>query len=160
MSPLLDQWLASLADADLVVDPDDLVAEATGNLCWFGLTRDEARGVTEDDLVAFVLAATELRRGHLTAAGAAPMLAYWWHDEPSAQLRCSMVSVAHDAIPLEQDVTKAETPLEVVRAWLAGARLAGLPWPDPDRPPVGAATWESTDQQAPLATLAWVVPLP
>lgn len=159
MHPLAEQWMGGLAEADLVVNRDDALDEAQGNLWWFGLTREQAAGVTVGDLVTFMDAVTELRRTQVAQAGGAPMVLAWWHDAPTAQLRCTVVSAVHGTVPIGEE---AEAPEDVAREWLASPHLSGLPLPDADAPPAGEAGWESAatvDGAAP-PRVTWVVDLP
>lgn len=160
--PLAEQWLAGLADADLVVNRDDVQDEAQGNLWWFGLTREQAGSVTVDHIVAFMEAVTDLRRAQVVAAEAPPMVLGWWHDAPTAQLRCSVVSAAHGTLPVGDAYQPAEAPEDVVREWLASPQLSGLPWSDVETvEPKGEAGWESSEVAHPVALpTTWIVALP
>ncbi len=162
MHPLAEQWMAGLADADLVVNRDDMVEEAGANLWWFGLTRDQAADVTVEDLAAFMAAVTDLRRAQVVRAGGPPMVLVWWHDLPTAQLRCTLVSAAHGMVPVGAEYRAAEAPEDVARDWLGSPLLSGLPLLDAGAMPAGEAVWEAAGpREAPGAPrVAWIVSLP
>ena len=92
-------WLAEVEAAAVVVQPDDIIAEAHGNLWTFGLDDDQRAAITSDEVEAFIRAVFIARGRWLTERQAGSMRFYCWHDAQAGQLRFSLVSAAHDSLP-------------------------------------------------------------
>ena len=101
-------WLAEVEAAAVVVQPDDIIAEAHGNLWTFGLDDDQRAAITSDEVEAFIRAVFIARGRWLTVRQAGPMRFYCWHDAQAGQLRFSLVSAAHDFLSFE-------CPIELVK---------------------------------------------
>jgi hypothetical protein len=150
------QWLPEVSAAAVVIDPDAINAEANGNLWGFGLTREQADGVSVADVVGFAAAVADARRAWLSAHSAAPMVLYWWHDAQAGQLRFSLVSAAHGHLPFGCRVIAAASLRAVMEAWLQSPYLHGIPW-DAVSPPAPEA---EVAQAPPFELPVWSLELP
>lgn len=128
MSNPFPGWLAEVAADAVVVEPDDMMAEADGNLWSFSLTPEQAAAVTVDEVESFAAGVAEGRRSWHIAHHAGSMVFYWWHDLQAGQLRFSLVSASHGQLPFNCDVVPAESLATIVSAWLASPYLHGIPW--------------------------------
>jgi len=142
------------ADA-VVVRPDDIAAEARGNLWSFALSPEQAGAVSAAHVEAFAAGVAEGRRTWLAAHDAGPMVLYWWHDAQAGQLRFSMVSAAHGRLPFGCEVLAAGLA-EVVRGWLGSPHLQGIPSAELR----SLAPGEASAEQPPLVLPVWSVVLP
>ena len=125
-NPMLD-WVQEVADDELVICPDDVVAEARGNRWLFSLSRAQAARLSPADVAEFAAGVVEGRRAQLVRGGHPPMTMYWWHDEQAGQLRFSMMSAVHKDLPFGCIVVPAATLEDVAQAWLSSSQ--GLtPW--------------------------------
>jgi hypothetical protein len=124
----LPGWLAEATASAVVVRPDDIDAEAQGNLWSFSLSAEQAAAVSAAQVEDFIRSIAEARARWLTAAGAGPMLLYCWHDEQAGQLRLSLVSTNHGRLPFGCEVVPAGELGAVVRSFLASPDLDGVPW--------------------------------
>ncbi|MEX1094860.1 MAG: hypothetical protein WED34_02365 [Planctomycetales bacterium] len=120
-------WLAELAAEAVVVQPDDVTAEARGNLWSFSLSPRQASVVFPADVETFAESVAEARRAWLSAHAAGPMILYWWHDEQSAQLQFSLVSASHGWLPFGCEIVPAASFREVASGWLGSPYLHGIP---------------------------------
>jgi hypothetical protein len=143
------------ADA-VVVDPDNIAAEAHGNQWSFSITLEEAAAVSIADVEAFAAAVAEARSAWLSARGAGPMVLYWWHDEQAGQLRFSLVSAAHGRLPFECHVIPAASVRVIAQAWLTSPYREGIPWSATRR----VAAGEEDTEQPPLNLPVWSLRLP
>src|SRR5262245_48050555 len=92
-------WLADVASDAVVVRPDDIIAEANGNLWTFGLDEDERAIVTPGMVEQFIRTVAAARSQWLAENRAGQMHFYCWHDCQADQLRFSLVSADHAALP-------------------------------------------------------------
>ena len=149
-NPFLD-WLDEVAADAIVICPDDINAEANGNLWYFPLSREQAAVVTPADVEIFASGVIEARRAWLAAHGAHPMILYWWHDAQAGQLRFSLVSACHGRLPFGCALTSAESIRAVAADWLGSPHLHGIPWDllscqdsdeePPESPPLILPVW-------------------
>lgn len=121
-------WLASMADEDVVVRPDDIEAEAVGNLRSLALTREQAAAVSPSGVETFARGVGDARRAWLASRRTAPMVLYWWHDEQAGHLRFSLVSESHGRLPFGCEIAPASTLAEIATSWLSSTSLFGIPW--------------------------------
>ena len=111
-------WLAEVEAAAVVVQPDDIIAEAHGNLWTFGLDDKQRASVTPDEVEAFIRAVLVARGRWLTERQAGPMRFYCWHDAQAGQLRFSLVSAVHDSLPFGCLIELAKDLNVVIRHFL------------------------------------------
>ena len=112
----------------MVVRPDDINAEAHGNMWSFSLTAEQAASVTTTDVVAFAAAVADARRAWLSANGFGSLVLYWWHDSMAGQLRFSMVSAKHGQLPFRCEIFQTSSLEPIASDWLGSASLHGIPW--------------------------------
>lgn len=149
-------WLADVVADAVVVRPDDIDAEARGNLWSFALMPEQCAAISVADVEAFAVAVADGRWEWLVAHDAGPMVLYWWHDTQAGQLRFSLVSAAHNRLPFGCQVSSALCLSEVVRGWLGSPHRHGVSWSELQSLASGEATPES-----PLLVLpVWSVQLP
>jgi len=144
-------WLAEVAADAVVVRPEAIDAEASGNLWTFGLSPGQRAAVGPADVEKFVQAVLVARGQWLAERSAGPMRFYCWHDAQAGQFRFSLVSAAHDWLPFGCEVVQAASLAEVASDWLGSPRLHGIPWgelksmaPDeesPEPPPLVLSVW-------------------
>jgi hypothetical protein len=153
------EWLAEVATDAVIERPDDIDAEARGNLWSFSLSPEQAACVAVADVEAFAAGVVEGRRAWLADCGGGPMVLYWWHDAQAGQLRFSLVSSAHGRLPFACVVVPAESLSAVAADWLSSPHLYGVPsselralLPDeipPDPPPLILPVWSVVLPQTP-----------
>ena len=160
------EWLADVASDAVVVRPDDVDAEARGNLWSFALSPEQSAAVSAADVEAFAVGVAEGRRAWLSARDAGPMVLYWWHDAQAGQLRFSLVSAAHGRLPFGHEVVPAASLAAVASDWLGSPHLHGIAWgevrplapdevpaePRPAALPVWSVVLAQTPNQAPQRT--------
>lgn len=123
-------WLAEVAADEVVVRPDDVAAEARGNLWTFGLDAGQRAAVTPAEAEAFVRAVAVARSVWLAARRVGPMRLYCWHDEMAGQLRLSLVTASGAALPFSCQIDPAAELSAVVRSFLgAGSAPQSAPLP-------------------------------
>jgi hypothetical protein len=118
------EWLREVAADAVVVRPDDLTAEARGNLWTFGLSAEQRAAVTPAEVEEFVGAVAAARGRWLAARGAGPMRFYCWHDAQAGQLRLSLVSAGDTPLPFGCLIEPVSVLSPVVRDFL-GAGASG-----------------------------------
>jgi hypothetical protein len=116
-------WLAEVAADAVVVRPDDIIAEASGNLWTFGLDDDQRVATTLAAVEEFVRAVAAARRGWLADHGLGPMRFYCWHDAQAGQLRFSLVSAGPAALPFRCPVDPTVDLAVVARGFLGTAAV-------------------------------------
>jgi len=123
------EWLAEVASAAVVVRPDDIIAEARGNLWTFGLDDEQRTAVTPAAAEEFVRAVVAARARWLAERGAESMQFYCWYDAQAGQLRFSLVSAAHSTLPFTCLIDPAANLSTVIRGFLlvVTARITPLP---------------------------------
>jgi hypothetical protein len=129
INPFID-WLEEVAAAPIIICPDDINAEALGNLWSFSLSQEQAEVVTPADVETFASGVIKGRRAWLEVREADPMMLYWWHDGQAGQLRFSLVSVSHEQFPFGCDIALAESIRAVATDWLRSPYLHGIPLDD------------------------------
>ncbi len=152
----LPGWLAEVAAAAVVVRPDDINAEAHGNLCSFSLSPEQAAAVSAAEVVEFVWAIAEARGRWLAAHGSGPMLLYCWHDEQAGQLRLSLVSASHGRLPFGCEVAPVKDLVAVVQTFLGSPYLGCIPWSELH--PLAAG--EVSSEPPPYVLPVWIAPVP
>lgn len=157
------EWLAEVGTDAVVVRPDDITAEARGNLWSFSLSPEQLAVTSVVDVEVFAVGVAEGRRAWLAARRSGPMVLYWWHDVQAGQLRFSLVSAVHGCLPFGGEVVAAASFAAVASDWLRSQHLHGIAWselqplsPDgvaPEAPPVALPVWSlmlaSTHNRAP-----------
>jgi hypothetical protein len=93
MASPFSEWLAEIEGDSVVVRPDDVIAEAQGNLYTFGLTEEQYAARPQSEVETFVREVAE-SRGRWLAKRGGRMQFYCWHDAQAGQLRMSLVSAA------------------------------------------------------------------
>ncbi|MGL6076256.1 MAG: hypothetical protein ACRC8S_19040 [Fimbriiglobus sp.] len=111
-------WLAEVAADLVVVRPDDIIAEALGNLWTFNLTAEERAVVTVADVEEFIWAIAAARGRWLTGLRSRPMRLYCWHDAQAGQLRFSLVSDNSGLLPFACAFEPVSELRAVVREFL------------------------------------------
>jgi hypothetical protein len=111
------EWLAEVAADAVVVRPDDVTAEARGNLWTFGLSAEQQAVVTTAQVEGFVRLVAAARGRWLADRGVGPMRFYCWHDAQARQLRFSLVS-AGSGLPFGCPVEQVAVLGAVVRDFL------------------------------------------
>lgn len=150
------EWLAEVAADTVVVHPDNITAEARGNLWSFTLAPEQAAAVSVADVETFAAGVAESRRSWLAARGFGTMVLYWWHDVQAGQLRFSLVSATHSRLPFECEVVPAESLSAVASAWLGSTALHGISWSELQAlPPT-----EVSSEPHPHVLSVWSVVLP
>lgn len=122
-------WLAEVAADAVVVRPDDITAEARGNLWTFGLDDEQRAVVTPDEVEEFVRVIARARGQWLAERGAGPMRFYCWHDTQARQLRFSLVSAEQVALPFACPVATTADLAAVVRDFLGTVVAVPVPLP-------------------------------
>ena len=115
------EWLAEVATDTITVRPDDVTAEARGNLWTFSLSAEQRAAVTQVEVEEFVRAVAASRGQWLVVHRAGPMRFYCWHDAYVAQLRLSLVSVGDFPLPFGCPVEMVSVLSAVVRDFLGAA---------------------------------------
>ncbi len=111
------EWLDEVAADTVVIRPDDINAEARGNLWTFALEPEQQAAVTTAEVEEFVQAVAAARARSLAECGHA-MLFYCWHDVQAGQLRLSLVSPLHGRLPFACDVERVSDLNVIVRGFL------------------------------------------
>jgi hypothetical protein len=153
LNPFIE-WSAEVASDPVVVRPDNIRAEAKGNLWSFSLSPEQAAAVTVATVLRFAEQVILARRAWLTARNAGEMVLYWWHDAQAGQLRFSMVSAVHGALPFGCKTTQASSHESVIEDWLRSSYLHGIPFSELE--PSAADDVEPT--LAPLSVWSQTVP--
>ncbi len=149
-------WLAEVAADAVVIRPDDLEAEAGGNLWSFSLSPEQAAAVSVAEVEAFANGVADARRVWISARRAGPMDLYWWHDAQAGQLRFSLVSAVHSRLPFGCEVVPAASLAAVASDWLGAPHPHAIPRAE-FRP---LAASEADTEPPPLGLLVWSVRLP
>lgn len=102
----------------IVVRPDDILAEARGNLWSFSLSPEQLAVVKIEDIERFAAAVADARRVWLARQQLGPMILYWWSDRQAGQLRFSLVSAVHERLPFSCEVDRTATLETVAAEWL------------------------------------------
>jgi hypothetical protein len=123
------EWLTEVASAGVVVRPDDIIAEARGNLWTFGLDDEQQTAATSAATVEFVQAVVAARAQWLTERGAGPMRFYCWYDSQAGQLRFSLVSTTHPALPFTCSIDPTAKLSAIIRNFLLVVRTPATPLP-------------------------------
>jgi hypothetical protein len=120
------QWIAEVADDDLVLDPAKPENERQ-NTWGFSCSEEERAGLAVSDVVAAFEACTTVL--HDTLPIDIPAVFYVWYDQQAGQLRCSTTSLPADQLPFGARVR--ETSLaKIVEDFLADFEIADNPGPD------------------------------
>ena len=154
----LAEWLAEVAADAVTVDPDDINAEANGNLWGFSITAEMAAAMTIADVETFAAGVANARRAWLLQHSAGPMVLYWWHDAMAGQLRFSMVSAAHGRLPFGCNVIPAVGLRVIADEWLKSPYLDGISWSELSPAPAGEPDQDS--EPPPLNLPVWSLRLP
>lgn len=112
------EWLTEVAADAVVIRPDDMIAEARGNMWTFGLDDEQRAAVTPAEIEEFVRAVAAARSRSLAERGAGPMRFYCWHDAQAGQLRLSLVSAGSEPLPFGCLVEPAAELSRVVQDFL------------------------------------------
>jgi hypothetical protein len=123
------EWLTEVVADPIVVLPEDIIAEARGNLWTFGLDNGQRGAVTSASVEEFVRAVVAARGRWLAEHSAGPMRFYCWHDAQARQLRFSLVSAGNAALPFDCPVEAAADLCRIVREFLASAEVSPIPLP-------------------------------
>lgn len=126
-NPFID-WLDEVGSDPVIIFPDDISAEARGNLWSFSLSEAQSATVRAADVLRFAERVLEARRAWLCARNANSMLCYWWHDDQAGQLRFSLVSTSHGRLPFGCSVAAAPNLQSIVQPWLASTHPHLVPW--------------------------------
>lgn len=118
-------WLPEVAADAVVVCPDDVTAEARGNLWTFGLSAEQRAAVTPGAVEEFVRAVAAARSQWLTAHGAGAMRFYCWFDAQAGQLRLSLISANVSPLPFGCRVEPVSVLRAVVNEFLRGEPAGG-----------------------------------
>ena len=124
----LRRWYAEIISQEVVVSPNDIGAEASGNLRALSLTPQEAASLAAQDVNSTVNVAIAALAEQLAARDTGPMLFYCWHDDQAAQLCFSLVSAAHHCLPFRCEVNRVADVETIVAAFLASHYHGGIPW--------------------------------
>ncbi len=151
--PFLD-WLPEVADDEVLIAPDDIVAEARGNQWSFAVTSQQAAALGTAQVASFVHAVAAARGRWLAVRNAVPMLFYCWHDELAAQLRFSLVSTRHGRLPFGCEVEQAASLDSVVSSFL------GSPYHDGIRLIEASESDPASEGEADRPLPVWVARLP
>lgn len=154
---IADPFLEPLPEVcvnEVVIAPDDINAEARGNLWSFALTSNQAAALGLVQVTSFVRAVAAAWDRQLSARGAAPMLLYCWHDEQAAGSRLSLVSAGHGRLPFRRAIDDAAPSESVASSFLGSLSHDGIPFSTPSEDgPEG--------ERDAVGTLpVWVFPLP
>ena len=103
----------------LIVRPDDIIAEARGNLTMLDLNNAQRGFITSAAVEEFVHTAAAVSGKRLTAQQAGPMRFYCWHDAQAMQLRYSLVSPGHAALPFGCAIELVADPGPIARSFMA-----------------------------------------
>jgi hypothetical protein len=117
------EWLTDVVADPVVTLPEDMIAEARGNLWTFGLDNEQLAVVTAAEVEEFVRVVVVARGRWLAEHGAAPMWFYCWHDAQVGQLRFSLISCGDTTLPFECPVEQVADLGTVVRDFLAAVAL-------------------------------------
>lgn len=96
------QHLMEIINDQLTIgsSPDDLQIEIDSNTWLISMNSFERKNVSVDDLLEFFEAVINNRRQQLqTSSISHGMHFYVWHDRQASQLRFSLISDFHDALP-------------------------------------------------------------
>lgn len=99
LSVVFATWLEMAKDQVIKVDPEDIRAEAIGNMWCFSPSDDEMNAISEQGLVELLERLIDARRQWLLRHRSSPMTFYCWHDPVARQLRLSLVSSSHGHLP-------------------------------------------------------------
>ncbi|WP_084962757.1 hypothetical protein [Thermoactinospora rubra] len=126
MSDDLAQLVLSFADEELILNREDVNAEARGNLVAFGVGPEsfDARSVER----ALGVVGERLVMRFVDVAG--PVTFYAWYDEQAGQLRCSVASVEPGDLPFEGRFRTVDDPAPVLALMAADAQPGVVPWAD------------------------------
>jgi len=122
------EWLTEVSTDCILLNPDDINAEAHGNLWSFTLSSEQVAAVSKTDVVDFIQTVAASRGEWLTTHASGPMLFYCWHDEQAGQLRFSLVSAKHGHLPFGCEVVAADQLGTIVQSFLGSSYLGGIPW--------------------------------
>lgn len=122
------EWLPEVAADSIHIVDGDLIAEARTNLWSLGLSGENLRDTTEDDVVRFVRAVEDARERQVLErfGGRRPMSLYCWVDEQAGELRLSMVSCSNGRTGFGGPVDEVDLG-EIARQYLAYAYHDGIP---------------------------------
>jgi len=138
LNPFID-WLPEVTADPVVVCPNDIGAEARGNLWSFSLSANQAAAVCVADVIRFAGQVAEARRAWLATHKVGQMVLYWWHDDQAGQLRFSLVSAVHARLPFGCKLVAAKNLDSIVQQWLGSPHSHFIPWSDLQRLAVGEA---------------------
>ena len=119
------EWLTEVAADTITVRPEDITAEAQGNLWTFGLSAEQRAAVTPIEVEEFVRAVAAARGRWLAARRAGSMRFYCWHDAQAGQLRLSLVSAGNSPLPFGCSVELASVLGAVVQDFLGSVVPSG-----------------------------------
>lgn len=160
-STFLDDLAEVVQNTIIVRQPDeDIVVEARANQWSFSMTCEQAARIEPHQIVAFITTIVQAREAALLARyGAAhPMILYCWFDEQAVQLRFSLVSAHHHALPFGCRLQHITDLTRIAERFLSSPDHDGLietPVSDSDASPPQAAR-ESVDGSLEV----WSVRLP
>lgn len=127
---LFADWKKDVVEQDIAIRPDDINAEARGNLWTFALSSEELASVAAEEVLDFVRTIAAARSEWLAARRVAPMVLYCWFDGQAGQLRVSLVSLCHGTLPFECPVARVDDLGVVVREFLGTVvRVPSTPLP-------------------------------
>ncbi|MGV9779257.1 hypothetical protein [Streptosporangium sp. NPDC003464] len=118
MSDDLAQLVRSFASEELILNREDVNAEARGNLMMFGFDPDAFNASFVEQ--ALVAAGEQLSDRFADASG--PVTFYAWYDEQAGQSRCSMASVEPDDLPFRGRFRSVDSPAPVLDLMAADAQ--------------------------------------
>lgn len=121
MSPFAE-WIAEVAADPIVIDPEDINHEAWSNLWMFSITQEQAKTVEAEDIIRLFQHVVAVRDASVRACPDLPegMWFYLWHDDQALQLRFSMVSRGHGALPFGRALAALPDPTPIIFDFLKG----------------------------------------
>jgi hypothetical protein len=120
--------IRAIAGEAVVLSPQDRAAE-DANTSWFGAPPHERMGMSADEVVAAFEEAADALRDKVAAIGhTGPATFYVWHDGLAGQLRCSVSSAAHDALPLGNTYRVTGNLHAIVQEFLLDRAPGAINW--------------------------------
>jgi len=126
VSENLAKLVLSFVEEEFVVDRADIVRETRSNMMCFGF---DPAALDPKVVESALLAVGEQLRRRLTSISW-PVTFYAWYDEQAGQLRCSVASVAPDALPFGGHYFAVEGPGPVLELMAADATPGLVAWED------------------------------
>jgi hypothetical protein len=122
-----DGWLKKVSAHSLLVQPDDINAEALANLHWLSLESEQARDVTTECVQRLINDVVAAWRGQQRERSLPEIVFYCWHDAQAGQLRISAVSRNHGRLPFGCQLEQVAELSVVVNDWLESPYRDGIP---------------------------------